>query len=147
MEEKITLKELDPVLREIIQQNGAFRLYAKGTSMQPFIRSEKDSVLLGKPAFPLKKYDIILYQRKNGQYVLHRIIDVQAKSYTLRGDNQTVTEPGVMQDQIIAVVKGIYRKQRYWPQTNAFIILGGVIWNSTLFFRSVLHIVRRVLSL
>lgn len=146
MEEKITLKELEPVIREIIDQDGVFRLYAKGTSMQPFIRQEKDSVLLGKPTFPLKKYDIILYQRKNGQYVLHRIVGVQAESYTLRGDNQIVKEPGVKQDQIIAVVKGIYRKQRYWPQTNIFIKLGEVVWNSTVFFRKVFHKVKRVFS-
>lgn len=54
------------------------------------------------------------YTRDSGQYVLHRIVKVNADgTYTLRGDHQIVNEQGVRPDQIIGVVKGFWRGGRY----------------------------------
>ena len=40
--------------------------------MLPMLREGKDSVVLSKISEPLRKYDVVLYQRRNGQYVLIR---------------------------------------------------------------------------
>ena len=84
-----------------------------GTSMMPMIRQRLDTVKLVKPQGKLKKYDVILYQRKDGTYVLHRIIGVKKNSYILCGDNQFVKERNVTDDMIIGVVDGFYREEKY----------------------------------
>lgn len=103
-----------PVILEKIAQGYSVRLYPKGTSMLPLIRQGIDSVELSPLSGELRKYDLPLYRRDNGQFVLHRIVK-EGACYTCIGDNQTVYEAGVRQDQLLAVVTGIYRKDRYIP--------------------------------
>ena len=63
---------------EEIARNG-FLLYRNvGDSMLPLIRQGRDLVLVSrKPEGRLKKYDVPLYRRDSGQYVLHRILKVR----------------------------------------------------------------------
>jgi hypothetical protein len=77
--------------------------------MLPFLCDGRDTVTLTSPKGKLKKYDIAFYQRKSGQYVLHRVVRV-AKTYTFMGDNQFVCEKGIEQEQIIAVCSSVLRK-------------------------------------
>ena len=82
--------------------------------MLPMIRQTIDYVELMLPPETLKKYDIPLYQRDNGQYVLHRVLDVRKDEngrtlYTCCGDNQFEMEVGVRQDQVIAVLTAFTR--------------------------------------
>ena len=49
-------------------------LVITGNSMYPFLRHGRDTVYLQKVQRPLKKGDMVLYRRKNGQYILHRIV-------------------------------------------------------------------------
>ena len=101
-----------PLILEQIGQGHSVRLYPKGTSMRPMLRQGIDSVELSPVQGKLKKYDLPLYRRDNGQYVLHRILKV-GDTYTCIGDNQFEYEPGVRQDQLLAVVTGFYRGEKY----------------------------------
>lgn len=89
--------------------NGPTVLTVTGNSMYPTFQHRRDSVNLvkGEP----RKYDVILYKRDNGAYVLHRVIKT-GQIYTCCGDNQWKTEP-VRPDQIIAVAEGFTRKGKY----------------------------------
>ena len=60
--------------------------------MWPFIREGRDLLLIIPAERPLKKYDIPLYRRDNGQYILHRIIGRDESGYIMRGDNRSVKE-------------------------------------------------------
>ena len=42
------MRELYPLLSEVLESGGEFRLYPKGTSMLPLLREGEDSVLLKK---------------------------------------------------------------------------------------------------
>lgn len=106
------MSELAELIEEVISKDGDFRLYPKGTSMLPLIVEGKDSVVLCKPGL-LSKYDIVLYKRKNGQYVLHRIVALKGNDLVLRGDNQSELEKGITTDRVIAKVKGIYIGEKY----------------------------------
>ena len=69
------LDEMMPVIREKLDAGGEVRLPASGRSMTPLFRDGKDTVILeAADKKGLKKYDMILYRRDNGQYVLHRIV-------------------------------------------------------------------------
>ena len=115
------LEQLMPLIRERIAIGQSVWLDPKGTSMLPMIRQGKDSVRLSPVPAQLKKYDLPLYQRENGQYVLHRIVKA-GKSYTCVGDNQFELEKGLKHEQMIAVVTAFSREGkrhsvtelRYW---------------------------------
>ena len=79
--------------------------------MLPMLRQGIDSVVLAPVPGKLRKYDLPLYRRENGKYVLHRIVDAGC-TYTCMGDNQFVPEPGLRQDQMIAVVTAFYRGEK-----------------------------------
>lgn len=81
---------------EEIAHNG-FLLYRNvGDSMLPLIRQGKDLLLIArKPQGRLNKYDVPLYRRDSGQYVLHRILKVRKNDYVLCGDNRWRREVGI----------------------------------------------------
>jgi hypothetical protein len=116
--EEVRLDDVMPTIKELLAKGQPVRLYPKGVSMLPMLRQGIDSVLLSPVQGKLKKYDLPLYQRKNGKYVLHRIVKA-GETYTCIGDNQYTYESGVRQEQLIAVVTGYYRDEQYRP-VNSF---------------------------
>ena len=64
--------------------------------MLPLIRQGKDLLLIArKPEGRLSKYDVPLYRRDSGQYVLHRILKVRENDYVICGDNRWHRETGI----------------------------------------------------
>ncbi len=107
--ERIELEALYPTIVNVLEKGGSFLLYPNGKSMLPTIRPGKDAVYLSSPK-NIKKGDMILYRRKNGAFVLHRIVKAKENgSYILRGDNQYYNENGILPSQIIAVVRRYVR--------------------------------------
>ena len=104
--------------REILESKEFYIATPIGTSMLPMIRARIDTVKLIKPKEKLKKYDVILYQRKDGTYVLHRIIGIKKNGYVLCGDNQFIKEYNVTDEMIIGVVDGFYRGEEYVSNEN-----------------------------
>ena len=102
------VEEMYPLISEIISSGGSFRLFPKGTSMLPTIKQGDDSVELAAPK-KLKKYDIVLYKRPNGQFVIHRIMKMKNDEVVLCGDNQVALEEGIDANDILAKVTGIYK--------------------------------------
>ena len=88
--EKVNLIDLLPKISEAFDKGENFAFMPNGISMLPTIVGGRDPVTIKKPDGKLKKYDIILYRRKSGQFVLHRIIGVDEKGYILCGDNESV---------------------------------------------------------
>ena len=107
----VEMKNLVPLFQERLEAGQTVRFSPRGTSMLPMLRQGIDSVVLAPLPEKLKKYDLPLYQRDNGKYVLHRIVEA-GQTYTCIGDNQFQTEPGLRHDQMIAVVTAFYRGER-----------------------------------
>lgn len=80
--------------------------------MFPLLRNQKDSVRLNPITEELKKKDIVLYRRKNGAYVLHRIIKIKDGIYSMVGDNQRVIETPIYRDQILAIVTHLIKDDK-----------------------------------
>ncbi len=91
---------LDAVCRMVQQGQENVPVPIRGVSMRPFLRDGDFAYLVALPE-KLKKGDIVLYQRKNEQYVLHRIYKRIPGGYLLLGDSQQTPEP-VEQDQLRA---------------------------------------------
>lgn len=116
-EKNLRLEQLMPLIREQLAAGKNVRFAPRGVSMLPMLRQGRDKVILSPVTGRLKKYDLPLYQRDNGQYVLHRIVKV-GDTYTCIGDNQYELERGIRQDQIIAVVTAFTRDDREIPVTD-----------------------------
>ena len=81
-----------------------------GTSMFPMLRDRKDVVYLRKLEGGAKKYDVVLFRRCSGEYVLHRVVGIEPDgTYVFCGDNQVALERGVKQEQMLAVVEAFRR--------------------------------------
>lgn len=81
-----------------------------GDSMLPLLRQRRDLLIIEKrPEGRCKKYDVILYKRPSGQYVLHRILKVRKSDYVICGDNRRVREFGVPDEWIIGKLTGVVR--------------------------------------
>lgn len=114
MENKqIPLSELWPVMKEQIDRGKTVVFSPKGTSMLPLIRQNIDRIVLAKAPKSLKKYDLPLYLRENGQFVLHRVVGTDKNGYIMCGDNQVEREYGIQNGQILAIACGIYRGNEY----------------------------------
>lgn len=110
-ERQMRLEQLMPVIKEQLSSGQSVRFSPRGTSMLPMLRQGIDSVVLSPLPEKLKKYDLPLYQRDDGSYVLHRIVKA-GDTYTCIGDNQFRLEPGLRPDQMIALVTAFTRGEK-----------------------------------
>ncbi len=108
-----SLEQMMPLILEQLDTGGTVRFTPHGTSMQPMLINGRDQVELSRVTGRLKKYDLPLYRRDNGQFVLHRIVRV-GEHYTCIGDNQYILEYPVRQEQLLAVVTGFVRDGKYY---------------------------------
>lgn len=112
MNEPIRLRDYEGLIREVLASGGEFRLYPHGISMLPLLRQGRDSVSLRRVDSPIRKGDILFYQRPDGSFVLHRVRAVTPEGLTMMGDNQTLPEPGVSPDWVIGRVTRIFRDDK-----------------------------------
>lgn len=94
---------------EEIQKNGRLVYKNVGDSMMPLIRQGKDLIIIEKTNGRLKKYDVPLYRRDSGQYVLHRILKVRKNDYVICGDNRWQREYGITDRHIIGKLTAVVR--------------------------------------
>ncbi len=99
--------------RKLLETVDQLPLLISGNSMSPFLVHGRDTVYLTKVNRPLKRGDIVLYRRKNGAYILHRIYAVEGNTFSMVGDAQTEIERGIAKAQIFAVVCSVIRKGQH----------------------------------
>lgn len=111
------LEELMPLIQEQLEAGHHVRFSPQGVSMLPMLRQGIDSVVLSPLPERLQKYDLPLYRRDDGKYILHRVVEA-GQTYTCMGDNQFVPEPGLAHSQMIALVTAFSRGSREIPVTD-----------------------------
>ncbi len=142
---KISLDEIYPIINEKIQSGGTIQLPITGTSMNPLLVWDRDSVELTKCESP-KKYDIIFYRRDDGHFVLHRIVGKDENGFILCGDNQVVKEYKITERHIIGVVKSITRKGKTFSVNKASYKLYVKLWTLILPLRNIILVPMRKLK-
>lgn len=133
------LDNLMPLFRERLAAGQLVRFSPRGISMLPMLRQGIDTVTLAPVPRKLRKYDLPLYQRDDGHYVLHRVVR-SGETYTCIGDNQFVYEPGLRHDQMIALVTGFSRGEREYSVTHPGYRLYCRVWH---YSRPLRHFWRR----
>ena len=138
-EYEIQLEQLMPLFLEQFAQGKSVKFAPRGISMLPMLRQGIDCVILSPLPGKLQKYDLPLYRRDDGKYVLHRVVEA-GETYTCMGDNQFVPEPGLRHDQMIALVTGFTRGERMHQVTEPMYRLYCRLWH---YSRPVRHFWRR----
>lgn len=144
IDQELRLEQAMPLIREHLEKGQTVRFGPRGRSMRPLLRQGQDKVVLSAVTGRLKKYDLPLYQRDDGQYTLHRIVEV-GETYTCIGDNQHVLEYGVRDDQIIAVVTAVVRNGREIPVTSLGYRIYCRVWHRLRPVKRILGKIRRFL--
>ena len=107
-------------VRRQLSEDGRAYVRITGISMQPVLRHLKDGVVLVPPEH-IRRGDIVLFDRKNGRYALHRVIRKGEEGFMMAGDNQWYYETGLPYDQIVGVVSEIVRGEKRIPCSNFFL--------------------------
>ena len=145
-EYKVQLDDLFPVIDECLKTGRSFTFSPHGVSMLPMLRQGRDTVTLSPLPERLRKYDLPLYRRPDGKFILHRIVGVQADgTYICIGDHQFVFEKDVKQEWMIAVVTKFTRDGREHSVKDWKYRLYCRIWHHTRRLRRFLHQVRNFL--
>ncbi len=84
--QKVSLDDIRPVIEEQLHQGKEVTFRIKGNSMFPFLVSDLTDVTLVKPGDKCHKYDVVLFQTKDGKYIMHRIIKATETEYITMGD-------------------------------------------------------------
>lgn len=132
METREYMTQLDtlmPLFRERLAAGQKVRFSPRGMSMLPMLRPGLDTVVLSPVPETLKKYDLPLYQRQDGKYVLHRIVAVEGDTYICMGDNQFYPEGGLTRRQMIALVTAFTRGKREYAVTDIRYRLYCYLWH------------------
>ena len=115
--------------------------------MLPLIRQGRDLVVIERVSGRLKKYDVPLYRRDGGQYVLHRVLKVRQDDYVLCGDNRWRRETGVTDRHVRGVLTAVVRDGKELPVTDRRYRLYVHLWCDLFPLRAFLlmaiHVLRR----
>ena len=130
---------LDAVCDIINSGEASVGIPVKGTSMLPFL-NDGDTVMLSKADPPFTKGDILLFRRKNGPYVLHRVVSADKNGgYVLLGDAQrrNMAET-VMPDRVAAkAVRAVRNGKTVSPDSVSWKFYAGV-WCRIILLRQIL---------
>lgn len=108
MQKRIVANDvLIPEIVRLISEGSKVTFTPKGMSMLPFIRGERDSVVLGA-ANDIRIGDIVLAQ-VGTSYVIHRIVDMNDSVVTLMGDGNIIGTEKCRVSNILAMAEKIIR--------------------------------------
>lgn len=125
-------------------QRGNFVIHPHGFSMWPMIRNGIDSVVINPVEGRLQKYDIPLYLDNIGRYVVHRVIDVTETGYVICGDGLFEIEYDITDKNVIGVVTGFFRKEKYISCDNKKYMRYVHFWVDNFYLRKpIIRIVRK----
>ena len=100
-----------------LEKNGVIAFVPGGNSMWPTLKNRKQSVVVKTKTERLKRFDVALYLRPEGTFVLHRVMDKTDSGYIMCGDSQ-LTKESVKEENVFGVMIGFYRGEKYIEVTE-----------------------------
>lgn len=130
---------LIPQIGKLLSEGREVELRPKGNSMLPFIRQDRDNVILRKEP-SVAKGDIVLAD-VGGRFVMHRIIRVEGDRLTLMGDGNIRGTEACRKEDVLGTVVAIVKRGK-----KSVVPSKGRLWHALLPVRRyLLAFYRRVL--
>lgn len=137
---RVKSEEIFPIIKEILEKNGTACITVTGMSMYPFLRENIDSVEISHAGLKnICHGDIVLIQREDGQYILHRVIWKNTNAFYIVGDAQQWIEGPLLPDRLIGVVTAVWRRDRRIQCKNIGWLALSWIWILLLPFRGLIR--------
>ena len=121
---------------EVLAKHGKLIYTCVGTSMFPMLRPRKDLLIIERPKRPIQKYDVLLYKRDSGKYVLHRVLKTKNDEYVLCGDHQWRREYGIKDRQVIGVLTAFIKDGKEISITDKYYRLYVHLWCDLFWLRA-----------
>lgn len=94
-------------VEEVLAEGRSVEMTVKGFSMRPFVRNERDVVVLSPVGdMPLREGMVLLF-RYRGAHVLHRLRRVEGERLTLEGDGNYRQSECVTPEAVVAYVSEV----------------------------------------
>ena len=142
----VSTREYMSVMREMTDQGHEISMTIVGTSMEPFLVHMRDKICFRKPERPLKKGDMVFYQRMSGEYVMHRIHRIEKNGYYLAGDHQTTLEGPIHRKQIFAIVTEAERNGMWIDQGDRVWKFYAGCWRKLFWVRKMINKLKRIIQ-
>ena len=127
-----------PEIANILREGHTVTLTLRGYSMRPFLEDNRDKALLKKKE-NIKVGDAVLAEILPQKYVLHRIVKINNKEITLRGDGN-LSDEHCLRSEILGTAIGFYRKGRKIIDRT-----DGIKWKTYSYIWMTLYPIRRYL--
>lgn len=98
-------------VRSLLERSKTCAFVPKGTSMWPFLKNKKQTVIISREVENINLYDVIFYTTKDGREVLHRVINLTKDGYETCGDALKETE-FVKKENVFGVMQGYYKGKK-----------------------------------
>lgn len=82
-----------------------------GDSMEPLLHNRRSTVVIEPKTRRLRRWEVALFRRPDGQYVLHRVVRVVEGGYLVCGDNRDCPER-VPEDWVLGVMAGFFTDEQ-----------------------------------
>lgn len=124
-------------LKQCLEELGYAVVPTVGNSMLPILQEGKCMVqVIRIEGKPLQEGDVVLYRRKNGAYILHRIMrKIEEDTFLVCGDHQWKPDEPVKEEQILAVAQAFFRNGHYIDENTRWYRLYKKFWNGNLIVR------------
>lgn len=121
-------------IEQCLRELGYVIVPVRGSSMLPLLPEGKSLVqLIPREGQEPGKGDMVLYQRRDGTRVLHRIVKVTGENTCLVcGDHQWRQKEQIRKDRILAVAQGFFRNGRYVDDTTGWYRIYKKIWTGSM---------------
>lgn len=131
-------------IEQALKREGEIPYMTVGVSMEPMLHTRKNIVVIKKMSEPPKKYDVVLYKRGDS-YILHRLVKITADGkYVFRGDNCDNDEYDITDENMLGMLKGYYKGERYIDcRANKAYLLYSRVWVATHRIRTILRRIKR----
>ena len=142
----VDTREYVSILRGLVREGKEVSMLITGSSMSPFLLSHKDSICFKTPWRPLRRGDMVFYERRSGQFVMHRICKVRKEGLYIVGDAQWEIEGPVDPEQVFALITKAHRRGKWIGPDDFWWKFYERLWIRLIVFRPAIFKIYRFLT-
>ena len=122
-----SMKQIVELALPFLQMGRSAKFTVVGNSMFPLFRSNMDKVTVVQTK-KVKKRDVILYRRSDGNYIFHRVVGKGKLGFKLCGDDQLDIEYPVKEEDVVAVMTSFERNGKETDVKNLWYRIYSFLW-------------------